>query len=335
MKRKMSSVLTVRLDEDSLDKLEDLAGDDDNRTSKSEVVRRLVEQAKDSYAESPYFSASTRDVLLVDREGAFHWHREECLRLNRDLNEIPAFVAMKSDRVGELLQRNMDRHEWVRCWGRHGFRVYAEGCLPERVPAFATDPNGLTFKRVILTGLFLSRRKYVRESFAVLPNYARRFSAVSTSEHSAQRKTDALNARDQYDAVIQIPTREYELLVIIDRAVYARTVRFGVDAEVDPGFQIVEATLEGVETGSSAAPGDRFVRKATVALPEPEARHGAAKAKSPRIPLGELEVRRALQRALLCMETVCQEPTSVDCVLVRRRNLAAGATFLVTWRQPE
>ncbi|MCA9547624.1 MAG: hypothetical protein KC613_24645 [Myxococcales bacterium] len=182
----------------------------------STYVRHVLGFDAALWRRSPYVAMGARITLLVTATGRFVFHRTETLRINDDVETIPARVAMKHEKIAEFLTAPEGAGHAAALqskWLTTRFRLLDEtGHILDEV----LDPAGVTSREAKLRAGCPKGTVVERETFVVLDDYAQWY-------QSNQEKL----ASDYAEVNVTLPMMNVEFVVIIDHALFAQTRRFG------------------------------------------------------------------------------------------------------------
>lgn len=200
-----------KLEQDILDVAELHRIADERLGKPSPYMRLATSEDVRLWTSSPYIALAARHFLLVGPNGDFIYSRVERLRLNTDLKEIPASLAMKHPKLQAYLaekpETDIATHLRDR-WQCAKFLLRANG----KIIADRDDEAGITSKSVLLPCGRPVGHEVSREVYTVLKDY------VQWSRGEGDEKRT-----DSVEIDIDVPTLDLELCVVIDRRLYRDT----------------------------------------------------------------------------------------------------------------
>ncbi|MEA2600917.1 MAG: hypothetical protein QOF89_1909 [Acidobacteriota bacterium] len=291
----------------------------DPRGLHSRLVREMVSAAATKWQESPYVARSARNVVLVTRDGHLFYRQVQVLKLNKKRDRLPCLLDFHASRRADIGGVAWFQPSWFlnhfAAWHGEGVSIVADKPLDTWV-----DRHGTDAKMADLLVNQGSERILTREIVAGLKDYVQ--------WKGTQRE------EDRVDFPIDIPTLNLEIIVIVDMALYRKTVitesdkqeianlkvefrsrelaRFEGDVIGRDAFNRMSLPLLGRCLIGSPGPNAEKIRKG-VYDPEAEMRQNLddlkkrieflAQAKVKSEPVVPPEEREALQNALMLPES--------------------------------
>lgn len=210
----------------SIGKLARQLGYSDGRGSHTRIVRETLSSFLGREQSSPYVCHKAEHVVFVTRDGhVFHRQREE-LQLNTKLRQLPCSMKMKPEKMMDFLLRRdpgLPEAEWFKsCWLLNYFVASHQGApLSSWV-----DRDGTTAKGASLTIDQGPNRLITREYLIGLRDY------VQWRETASGLLLPEADINfDRIDLVLQIPTRNLDIVVVVDSALY-RNTPFASESEI-------------------------------------------------------------------------------------------------------
>ena len=189
----------------------------DQKIDRAGFVRGLVDVEKSLWRRSPYVCLHAQHFVIVTGRGEVFYHRKEALRLNHDLTYIPASLSMKSEKREDFTKR-YENEQVKDIWLLNRFALW-EGTEANGTPIDRkSDPFGLSKKQVNLECQRPEGSVVLRESCIALDEYVQYLQPKDTSPEDYY---------DRVDILIDIPTRELDLIVVVDGDLHSNTKRFG------------------------------------------------------------------------------------------------------------
>jgi hypothetical protein len=182
----------------------------DRRGSHSKVVREIVSTAVTRWRHSPYVCLSARHVFLVTGCGDVFYRQLQILSLNSKREKLPCSIGIKPEKRHDFLtnrDRKIDVGDWLKSrWLINHFAVW-RGTSPKGDPLSSwVDRDGMEYKIADLPVNQGANRKITREIMVGVENYVQ--------WQGSGRDYDRL------DVPVDIPTRNLEVVVIIDADLY-------------------------------------------------------------------------------------------------------------------
>lgn len=194
---------------------------DSTELDRSKFARGILALETAMWRKSPYVCPQARHFVFVTRRGRFYYHRTEQLQLNSDVESIPSVLTMKREKR-EYFTQHYQPDEMALAWPLNCFLLW-DGSSPTGVPIdVQSDHSGKTRKWVSLQCRLPKRAWAFREGCFVLQDYA---------QYAGDDQVVELY--DRVDIMVDIPTRDLEIFVVVDRQLYTETRRFG-GAHFDP-----------------------------------------------------------------------------------------------------
>jgi hypothetical protein len=194
--------------------------------SHSQLISEMVSAAITKWRESPYVCQSARHFVLVTGRGHVFYRLVQFLKLNSDRQKIPCVLEMKPEKRQDFLDRKpsgREEAEWFRSrWLLNHFAVWhmeedaggqsRESPIPPDswplIDSFV-DRSGTDYKMADLEVHQDAGRQVAREIIVGLKDY------VQWKEKES--------GYDRVDIPIDIPTRNLEVVVLVDAALYSNT----------------------------------------------------------------------------------------------------------------
>ncbi len=185
---------------------------------RSTFVRDLVGIEHALWRRSPYVCLKAQHYVLVTKTGEVLYHRNEILRLNDDISQIPARLMMKAEKRAYFSQRQSP-DDVRRIWLMNNFSLWM-GDRAEGDPLDSqSDRTGLSSKVVMLRCHLPDGATVLRESCIALEDYA---------QHLGSGGDEDTDFYDRVDILVDIPTRELELIVVVDADLHGNDQRLGL-----------------------------------------------------------------------------------------------------------
>ncbi len=265
----------------------------DRRGSHSKVAREMISAAVTRWRHSPYVCTSAQHVFLVTSSGDVFYRQKHVLRLNSAREKLPCIVEMKPEKRRDFFAdcREADVASWFRSkWLINHFAVW-RGTSAEGEPlASWVDRNGMEYKMADLLVDQGAKRMLTREIVVGVEDYVQR--------------QESGRGYDRLDVPLDIPTRNLEVIVMIDAGLYKDTA--SVDETPDLGVEFrnrENARFEGREVANDLEnPMEIFLGRRL---------HGENSAKTEPVleSLNELEARlKHLAQAAVGDEPVLDDP---------------------------
>jgi len=183
---------------------------------RSSFIRRVVESEATLWLNSPYVSQRTLHFMFISKTGTFFYRRQENLRMNFDIEILPVNLEMKWEQVNRFLNKFRETPDEIRkLWLLNNFSVWHS--IEDKKPFVEKeDKYGLVSKHVALSVNLLAGQEIIRESCAVVSDYAQ---YKEKDKESSQR----WEPYDRADFSVDIPTRNVEIIVVIDADLWAHS----------------------------------------------------------------------------------------------------------------
>jgi hypothetical protein len=231
---------------DEVEQLGEILEYHDRRGVRSALFRESVSENVHRWREHPYICLSARHIVFVSRDGhMFHWLKQK-LKLNDAIRRLPCVQEMKPEKRADFLLRcdpQRDQAEWLRShWLINSFtaRDPATGASSCRV-----DREGTFAKRASLEMDLGPGRTITREHVIGLQDYVQ-WKESGSDPAMPKAESDF----DRIDLPIEIPTRNLQVKVVVDTALY-RSSRFVSEREI-PELGMESRNLEGTRFDGSA-----------------------------------------------------------------------------------
>ena len=186
----------------------------DKRGVHSPLVREMVSAAVTKWRESPYVCRSARHTVLVTRDGHVFYRLLQVLKLNSSRDRLPCLLEMKPEKrqyfLHQLSRLEAEEAEWFRSrWLLNHFAVWLGHELKGPPHSSWVDREG-TYTKVADLPVNQGRGRYlVREILAGIQDYV---------QWQEEERGD-----DRVDIPIDIPTRNLEVIVVVDADLYRRS----------------------------------------------------------------------------------------------------------------
>lgn len=232
--------------------LADAAGYKDGRGPHAALVRDILSSAVAEWNESPYVCKSAKHSFLITADGSIFYRQQHLLSLNSYRDRLPCSVAMKREKRDYFFRecpKEEDPDEWFKKqWLLNCFAVWQGREVGEVLLASEVDRRGTDIKSVDLPIRQDRGMHITREVLVAARDYV--------------QWTDAAPGSDWIEVPVDMPTRNLEVEVFIDRRVY-RNVR-----QLEEGIRSLDLEFRNRESA-------RFATKAIASfgeLPIPEYR---------------------------------------------------------------
>jgi hypothetical protein len=197
--------------------------------SHSQLISEMVSSTITKWRESPYVCQRARHFVLVTGGGHVFYQLTQDLKLNSDRQKLPCIMEMKPEKRQDFLDSkpcNMDESEWFRSrWILNHFAVWHSEESSElqeaSIPLSAwtlldsrVDRLGTDYKMADLIVQQEAGRSLTREIIVGIQDYVQ------------WRGED--RGYDRIDIPIDIPTRNLEVIVMVDVELYRKTSRGGM-----------------------------------------------------------------------------------------------------------
>lgn len=222
----------------SIEQLARQSGYRDKRGSHARIFRETLSSHLYRERSSPYVCHSAEHVVFVSRDGhVFHRQREE-LQLNTKLRQLPCSMKMKPEKIMDFLLRRdpgLPEAEWFQSrWLLNCFVASHQGAALSSW----VDRDGTTAKGASLAIDQGPNRLITREYLIGLQDYVQWRETAS-----GLLLPEADSHFDRIDLVLQIPTRNLSVVVVVDTALY-RNTPFASESEI-PALAMEFRNLEG------------------------------------------------------------------------------------------
>jgi len=233
----------VLMPEETWDLLERLGREfkikDGKKGAHSQLIREMVLSAVAAWRESPYICLSARHLIFITRNGELYHRQIQDLKLNTPRKKLPCMIEMKPEKRRDFLsglsRNGYDylRSKWIlnhfAAWYRDGEDVKGDlrsSVVPKdswRTLASYVDQEGAEYKMADLTVEQEGGRYVTREVLIGLEDY--------------MQWNHGDGGYDRIELAIDIPTRNLEVVAIVDAELYRNT----------PGASFLEIQELGVE----------------------------------------------------------------------------------------
>lgn len=235
----------VLIPEDTWDILEDLGRElkvkDGKKGAHSQLIREMVLAAVATWRESPYICISARHLIFITKTGEIYHRQIQDLKLNAPRKKLPCIIEMKPEKRQDFLsgpdivpnEYDKLRSKWIinhfAAWDRNGDDIKEEprsSVVPKdswKALASHVDQEGAEYKMADLPVDQKGGRYVTREVIIGLEDY--------------MQWDDGNGGYDRIDLPIDIPTRNLEVIVILDSELYRNT----------PGANFLEIQSLGAE----------------------------------------------------------------------------------------
>jgi len=179
----------------------------DKRGLHSRIVREMVSAAAIRWQESPYIARASSNVVLVTRTGHLFYRQIQVLKLNKRRSKLPFLLDLFASRRSEL---SPFRPHWL----LNHFAVWHGGdpsCTETEPLAASVDRHRADAKLADLKVDEGGEHILTREIIAGLADYVQ------------WKGSDGED--DRFDFPVDIPTRNLEILVVVDLDLYRKTAR--------------------------------------------------------------------------------------------------------------
>jgi hypothetical protein len=190
--------------------------------SHSQLISEMASAAVTKWRESPYVCQSAQHFVFVTGRGHVFYRLVQCIRLNSDRQRLPCILEMKPEKRRDFLDRKpLDREEseWFRsrwlinhfaAWhmGDAGGQSHKSPILRDSWPPLDSyvDRDGTDYKMADLAIRQEAGRQIAREIIVGLKDYV--------------QWREGESGYDRVDIPIDIPTRNLEIIVVVDAALY-------------------------------------------------------------------------------------------------------------------
>lgn len=191
----------------------------------SSMVRECFERERQEWLKHPYVCLNSRHLLYVNENLDYNYFLSEKLQTNMYLEKISMKIPMKEERIKYYLEKYGEKKDTSKelreVWKKNRFWLSMDGM--EKVMEEKEDKEGLTSKGVYFSKNFHANIKLVREGFVSLEGYGNWGEEEKIWDYS--------------NFSIDIPTRNIEILVILDLKMYDKKI-FGEDFRPDITFGV-------------------------------------------------------------------------------------------------
>lgn len=219
-----SSLLQFRVGEDWIAHLDSTIremgateGSASDVSDRSSFIRDSVGVEVAFWKRSPYVCPRARHFVFVTQLGEFWYHREEQLRLNNTIAKLPASLAMKMAKR-RYFREKYSAEEVQRVWLLNNATLWRRSRLNDKPLASESDQDGIFEKFAILDCGLPAGSSVIRESCYGLDEYAQTMKMGESGKYQIQDPLE--DYHDHAAIVVDIPTRDLELVVIVDRALF-------------------------------------------------------------------------------------------------------------------
>lgn len=196
------------------------------RRDHTRIILDMIAASAGRWQYFSYICRQAKHLVFVTEAGDVFYHLDQELKLNApDLRQIPCILEMKPEKrldydrqysdLASNSQVSISREKWLRQrWILNYFamRTGAQGETPLEAPlSSGSDPNGEFYKFVDLALPNVDGSLVRREALIGLKDYIQRATGITSSE---------LTKYDRIDLNIDIPTRNFKAMIIIDRNLY-------------------------------------------------------------------------------------------------------------------
>lgn len=187
---------------------------------KTEYLRQVVTEDCALWRKCPHVCLGSDNLLLVDGRGTFHYWQKNHIRVNEDTPTITMRLEMKHRKVAYYLSERQSRQggdtgAFVRRFWRFN-RFCVSSVDGGRVLHEVIDDDGITSKAATFRLDVPKSTELIVESAVVLDDYVQWF----------DRERDVATALDSVEVDVLVPTARFDLLVVLDKALYGQTRRF-------------------------------------------------------------------------------------------------------------
>lgn len=257
-----NKLMQFRVEPQWLQEVDDTVGKvrtiQENALDRSTFVRDIVSLENAFLRRSPYICKKARHFVLVTKEGEFFYRRGEALRLNNDVDWIPGTLTMKAEKRDYFIEHK-PAAEIRKLWMLNHFALWEGAGMEGRLVDSKPDKKGVGAKMVKLKCGLPGGAVVFREGVFVLDEYAQWYEPRSEG-----------NLYDRVDIVIDVPTRDLEIIVVVDRKLYRKTSRFGGD-DFNPELKFELRNREEVPFASKHSferiLRDRFLNRISASFP--------------------------------------------------------------------
>lgn len=237
----------------------------DPRGDHSKLISEMVSAAVTKWKESPYVCRSAQYVVFVTKDGHVFYRHVQELKLNSDRKKLPCVLEMKPEKRQEFLREGRtsgnEGTEWLKSrWLLNHFAVWHGHERAEFKDAYV-DRDGTDVKIADLEVNLGAGAVLTREIIAGIQKYV--------------QWQDSDYGDDRVDFPIDIPTRNLEVVVIVDLDLYRATkLELEEIHDLKMEFRNREAARfegEGVARDNANPMGDPLVGRHLADAPHPRA----------------------------------------------------------------
>lgn len=215
----------------------------DRRGSHSKIVREIVSTAVTRWRHSPYVCLSAKHTFLVTSCGNVFYRQLQVLKLNSKREKLPCSIGIKPEKRHYFLANRdpgVGIGEWlISRWLVNYFAAW-RGTHAEGEPLSSwVDREGMEYKMADLPVNQGANRTLTREIIVGVEDYV--------------QWQDSGRDYDRLDVPVDIPTRNMEVIVIIDTDLYKHTDSVEEVPDLGVEFRNREcARFEGREVASDS-----------------------------------------------------------------------------------
>ncbi len=197
--------------------------------TRSDYIRTLLEVEDALTRRSPYICTRANHFVFITATGDVLYHRAEDLHFRTRVKRILAKLSMKSEKRQYFTQKTLK--EVREAWLLNYFALWSDA---PKLVASGSDPTGLSTKMVVFDrhnledASLVEGTRFTREGFFLLQDYGQFF------EHPSNEGEDY----DRVDILIDIPTEELNLTVVIDVNLYKQSLRYGSEYRESPRVEL-------------------------------------------------------------------------------------------------
>lgn len=209
---------------------------------RSSFIRDAVGIEVAFWKRSPYVCPKARHFVFVTKEGEFWCHREEFLKLNNTVAKIPVALSMKMAKRKYFRDKYGNNDEEIRrVWLLNNATLWRRTRPNLSVLDTYADENGVFEKYAILRCGLPIGSNIIRESCYGLADYAQTMSLTESGRHRLEDLRHGDPSEDQFDHVdipVDIPTRDLELIVVVDEGLFGEPGALGEDFDRSLHFEL-------------------------------------------------------------------------------------------------
>jgi len=189
-------------------------------------MREMVSAAAAKWKESPYVCHEARHVVYVTGQGDLFYRLVQCLKLNSQRQKLPCFLEMKPEKtsyVRQVCPQGYDQSEWLKSrWILNYFAAWQGRTVGDKLISSWVDYDGTESKVADLPVQQMNGRFLTREMLIGIRGYV--------------QWQEGQPGFDRVDFPIDIPTRNLEISVIVDKELY-RHMQLTTETEI-PNLEV-------------------------------------------------------------------------------------------------